>query len=420
MAPAVSDSHQPRLRRELGLLSATGLGLGAVMGAGIFVVIGVAAGVAGPAFLVGLGLAGAVAACNGLSSAQLAARYPQSGGTYEYGYELLGPAAGFAAGWMFLVGKLAAAGTVALGCGQYVAAVWPGLPATWVTPGVVLLLTGANLVGINKAGTLNLLLVGLTLTALGVFAVAGIPAVEAANLSPFVRHGWSGVAESSALLFFAYAGYARLATLGEEVRDPGKNIPRAILATLVLSFLVYLAVGLVAVGTVGADALARSPAPLELAAARIGIAGVGGLLALGACTAMSGVLLSQILGLSRMLLAMTRRGDLPAWLGAIDPQRGIPRRAVLLTGAIALGLALVGSIEAVVAAAAFSILLYYAIANAAALRLPPPPRRYPPWIAWVGLAACLAMAGSLRGSTIVAGLGWLAAGFVVRWVVRRS
>jgi APA family basic amino acid/polyamine antiporter len=415
----MNPSRHPALRRELGLLDAVGIGLGAVMGAGIFVVTGVAAGVAGPAFLVGLAIAGIAATFNGLSSAQLAAVYPQSGGTYEYGYRVVSPAAGFAAGWMFLASKLAAAGTVAIGFGHYAAVLIPGLEPVPTAVSAVILLTMANLFGVKKAGALNLAIVSLTLISLGFFVGGGLPSFEANNLRPFTPHGWRGMAESCALLFFAYTGYARLATLGEEVREPEKNIPRAILLTLVLSFVIYLAVGTVAVGSVGADALAATRSPLEKAAETFSASWIAQLLAVGAATAMLGVLLSQILGISRMMLAMARRGDLPGFLEKVDEKRGVPGRGILLTGIIALTLALAGTLEVVIAAAAFTILIYYAITNLSAIRMPQERRLYAPWIAWAGLFTCIAMAASLQFRTIAAGLGLLAGGFILRWCLHR-
>ena len=408
------------LRRDLGLVGAVGIGLGAVMGAGIFVVTGVAAGVAGPAFLVGLALAGVAAALNGLSSAQLAANFPQSGGTYEFGRRMIHPAAGFAAGWMFLASKLAAAGTVAIGFGHYAAAMVPGAEPVPVAIGAVVLLTFANLLGVKRAGALNLAIVFLTLAALGCFVAGGWTEVKTENFRPFAPHGWRGVAESCALLFFAYTGYARIATLGEEVRDPAKTIPRAIILTIALSFAVYLSVGFVAAGAVGAESRAAGRAPLEAAAESFGKPWIAPFLAFGAATAMLGVLLSQILGISRMMLAMARQGDLPRFLDHIEETRGVPSSGVILTGALAAFLAAVGTLEAVIAAAAFTILIYYALTNLAALRLSAVQRLYPRWIAWAGLATCLAMAAALPLQTVLAGTALLAAGFALRFLFRRS
>lgn len=414
-----APENPPALKREIGLLGAVGIGLGAVMGAGLFVVTGVAAGVAGPAFLVGLAVAGAAATCNGLSSAQLAARYPQSGGTYEYGYQLISPAAGFTAGWMFLTSKLAAAGTVALGFSHYARSLLPWAPPVVWAAVAVIVVTGANLFGIKKAGVLNLIIVTVTLLALSAFVIWGAPSFQSSNLRPFAPHGWRGVAESSALLFFAYTGYARLATLGEEVKEPAKTIPQAIIITLLLSLVIYLAVSLVAVGSVGATELAASRSPLERATLSFAAPPLPTVTAVGAASAMLGVLLSQILGISRMMLAMARRSDLPPFLGKLDDRHGIPTTGVLVTSGIALSLALWGSLEAVIAAAAFSILLYYSLTNLAALRLSGAARLYPSWIARAGLFSCLAMALSLPPHTLLTGMLLLLVGFLLRGCVRR-
>jgi len=408
------------LRRELRLIDAVGIGLGAVIGAGIFVVTGVAAGVAGPAFLLGLVIAALAATCNGLSSAQLAAVYPESGGTYEYGYRVLHPWLGFAAGWMFLASKLAAAGTVALGFGAYVAHWLPDLSPRVTAIAAVVLLTVANLFGIKKAGRFNLAIVGITLLALAVFVIAGIPAFDAARLRPFAPTGWTGVIESAALMFFAFTGYARLATLGEEVHEPRRTIPRAIIATLVLSVLLYFAVALVAVGAVGSAELARTRSPLQVAADAFSWQGAGPVIAVGATTAMLGVLLSQILGISRMMLAMARRRDLPGWLEHIHPVHAVPDRGIWLTGAMVVGLVLIGELKAVVSAAAFTILLYYGITNLAALRLSRGQRLFPHWVAVIGLLVCVVMAAALPQETIGTGVLLLGLGFVVRGWLKKS
>jgi APA family basic amino acid/polyamine antiporter len=408
------------LRRDLTLIDAVGVGLGAIIGAGVFVVTGVAAGVAGPAFLIGLLLAGVAATCNALSSAELAATYPQSGGTYEYGYRLLNPAFGFAAGWMFLASKLAAGGTVALGFGSYFSKLVPGVEPRWAAVGAAVLLTAANLFGIKKAGRLNTIIVSITLLSLIYFVVAGVPSFDAGKLVPFAPNGWRGVAESAALLFFAYTGYARIATLGEEVREPKKTIPRAVMFTIVVSVLLYSAVALVAVGSVGASALSESASPLQRAAETFQLPGVFWVVGVGATTAMLGVLLSQIVGISRMMFAMARRSDLPQVLQHTSQKHKVPVYGIVLTGAVIVFLSIFGTLELVLSAAAFTILLYYLIANISALKLAPESKLYPKWVALVGAASCAALAVSLSFTTIVTGLALLAIGFGLRWVLRRS
>ena len=415
---AKPNTNSNSLRRDLTLIDAVGVGLGAIIGAGIFVVIGVAAGVAGPAFIIGLLIAGAAATCNALSSAELAATYPQSGGTYEYGYRLLNPWFGFAAGWMFLASKLAAGGTVALGFGYYISGLIPSIPPIYPAVVATVLLTAANLFGIKKAGRLNTSIVFITLLTLIYFVFSGVSAFDSANLTPFMPFGAASVAESAALLFFAYTGYARIATLGEEVHEPKKTIPRAVIVTIIVSVGLYISVALVAVGSVGTATLAASTSPLQAAAATFSAPGLFWIIGVGAATAMFGVLLSQIIGISRMMLAMSRRSDLPPLLGHVTARTAVPSYGILLTGAVVSLLAIFGTLQFVVSAAAFTILIYYGIANICALKLPRQEKLYPKGIAVVGLIFCIAMAISLPMTTIISGVVVLVLGFVLRSAMR--
>lgn len=417
---AIDATPGTALRRDLRLVDAVAVGLGAIIGAGIFVVTGVAARVAGPAFIVGLVIAGLAATCNALSSAQLAATYPRSGGTYEYGYEVLSPRLGFAAGWLFLISKLAAGGTVALGFGASVAALWPAVPSRLAAVTAAMVLTAANYVGIKKAGRLNTAVVAVSVSVLVLFVAAGIPAFEPSHLRPFAPAGVRGVLEAAALLFFAYTGYARVATLGEEVHEPRETIPRAIIIALGTSFVLYVAVTIVAVGAIGAEAMGRSASPLQVAAGAFPFKSMAAIVGVGAMTAMLGVLLSQVFGISRMVFAMARRRDLPRALEHIHPAHAVPDRAVLLAGAVIIGVALVGTLTWVVAAATFTILAYYAITNLAALRMPAAQKLYPNWIPALGLAFCIGLAASQRPITIVSGLVLLMIGLGLRRVFRGS
>lgn len=408
------------LQRDLGLLDAVGIGLGAVIGAGIFVVTGVAAVIAGPAFLIGLLIAGFAATCNGLSSAQLAAVFPQSGGTYEYGYRLLTPWLGFSAGWMFLASKLAAGGVVALGFGSYLAQLIPGVSPKAAAISAAVLLILANYFGIKKAGYLNLIIVSVTLCSLIYFVVAGIPSFDMANLRPFAPSGWKGIAESAALLFFAFTGYARIATLGEEVRNPRQTIPKAVVTTLILSVILYAAVAFIAVGSVGSGALSETGSPLSRAAQAFPFPGVVLIIGIGATTAMLGVLLSQLLGISRMMFAMARRRDLPSILEVIHPRYHVPHIGIFLSGGIVILLIIFGRLQFIVSAASFTILLYYSITNLAAIRMRSDQKLFPDWIPVLGLIACLSLAVSLERGSILAGLTLLVLGFRIRWVMQRQ
>lgn len=413
-----SSAGAPReLRRELGLLDAVGVGFGAIIGAGIFVVTGVAAGIAGPSFLVGLFVAAIAATCNALSSAQLAAEYPQSGGTYEYGYRVLNPWAGFAAGWMFLASKISAAGTVALGLAGYLDALLPGLHPRVIAVGAIVAFTVLNYFGVRRSSRANLVIVTVSLGTLVIFVITGAPAFRVENLRPFAPAGWRGAMEAAAILFFAYTGYARIATLAEEVREPRKTIPRATILTIAGAVLLYFAVAVVAVGAVGADRLAATAAPLQVTALTFPNSWVATVVSIGGVTAMLGVILSQLLGLSRMSFAMARRGDLPRFLEHVHPRHAVPGRAVLVVGTIAAVVAATGTLRVVASAASFTILIYYGIANVSAHRMPRDAKLYPDAVPLVGFASCAVLAVSLAPSVILAGVAVLAAGLGFRWLL---
>jgi basic amino acid/polyamine antiporter, APA family len=416
----LQKNAEKSLLRALTLKDAVGVGLGAIIGAGIFVVTGVAAGVAGPAFIAGLFVAGIIATFNGLSSAQLAAVYPQSGGTYEYGYRILNPALGFSAGWMFLLSKLSAAGVVAIGFGSYFHQLVPVATPQAISVVAVIFLTAANFFGIKKAGALNLVIVSVTVISLLCLVFSGIPAVRAENFKPFAPFGIAGIAEAAALLFFAFTGYARIATLAEEVKEPEKTIPRAVIITILTAIVLYMAVSVIAIGVIGFEAMAESTSPLQVVADAVDFSFVKTVVTIGASTAMLGVLLSQVLGISRMMLAMGRRNDLPKVFELIHSRYRVPHLGIFVTGAIILLLTLFGTFEFIVRAATFTILLYYSITNIAALNQPRQEQIYGKLIPSLGLAGCLVMSLSLPVNVIVSGIALLLAGFVFRYFLQRN
>jgi APA family basic amino acid/polyamine antiporter len=412
------------LRRELGVGGATLLGLGSILGTGVFVSIGIAAGVAGPTVVVAVALAAIVASFNGLSSAQLAAAHPVSGGTYEYGHAYLTPALGFSAGWLFLLAKSASAATAALGFAGYAIALWDGDRSLLVPIAVAALvaLTLVVLSGIRRSNTVNAVIVTIVLVGLGAFVVAGAGEVSGDDFAGLGDTSLASLFEATALMFVAYTGYGRIATLGEEVRRPQVTIPRAIVATLVVTMIVYVTVAVIAVAAGGADALAAATegvaAPLEVVARSFAIDGVDVAVAVAALVAMLGVLLNLILGLSRVLLAMGRRGDMPG--GVAKVVDGSPRVAVATLAVVIGVLVLIGDVRTTWAFSAFTVLVYYALTNLAALRLPAGERRFPRWTAGAGLVACLGLAFWVPWPVWLSGIGLLAAGFAVRYAIRRS
>lgn len=419
-----------QLRRELGTPGAVLMGLGSIIGTGIFVSVGIGAGIAGPAVILAVALAAVLAACNGLSSAQLAANHPVSGGTYEYGYRYLNERLGFTAGWLFLLAKSASAAAAALGFAGYLLAALnldsSGLRVP-VALAATVVLTTVVLGGIRRSNRANTAIVMLTLLALAVFIVSGLPRIDPANLSPFLPSdadgGLSALLHATALIFVAYTGYGRIATMGEEVRTPRRTIPRAIIATLLLTMALYGTTALVSVGLIGAPALASAvettAAPLQAAAESVGPPLVARMVAVGAITAMLGVLLNLILGLSRVLLAMGRRGDMPPLLTRLSTAGTTPAPAVLTVGVTIGLLTLTGSVHTTWSFSAFTVLIYYAITNLAALRLPVEMRLFPRAFTWAGLGACLFLAFWVEPAVWLAGLALIAAGLIWQMFARQ-
>ncbi len=407
------------LKRTVGVVGGVLLGLGSIVGTGVFVSIGIAAEIAGPAVIAAVAIAALVATANGLNSAQLAAAHPVSGGTYEYAYRLLHPAAGFTAGWMFQCAKTASGATAALGFGAYLMAAL-GLEGQWTRSGIAVgatfLLTVVVLSGLRRSNALNAVLVTITFSALVAFMAWGAPHVDPSRFQPLLGEGL-GLLEASALMFVAYTGYGRIATLGEEIHEPARNIPRAMVATLLVSALLYIGVATVLVG-VGSAAVAGG-APLQQAAINFGAPGVATWIGIGAMVAMLGVLLNLLLGMSRVWLAMGRRRDMPGVLSRVNKAGTTPVPAVILTGTTIAALALIGDIKTTWSFSAFTVLVYYALTNAAALRLPKDQRRFPRWIAMAGLASCLFLAFWVEWQVWAAGLGLIAFGLVWHVIARK-
>ncbi|MEH0934309.1 APC family permease [Micromonospora psammae] len=399
-----------RLARRLGVPDAVVIGLGSMLGAGVFVVFAPAAAAAGGAgLLVALALAGFVAFCNATSSARLAARHPESGGTYVYGRERLGPFAGFLAGWGFVVGKTASCAAMALTIGAYL---WPG-QARPVAAGAVLAVTAVNLRGIARTATATKALVVVVLAVLALVAVTGIAAGEVSLDRLGSGDGTvRGVLTAAGLLFFAFAGYARIATLGEEVRDPERTIPRAVPLALGVVLAVYLVLGVVTVGVLGADRLAASAAPLADVVTAAGLPGLAWVVRAGATVAVTGVLLSLLAGVGRTLLAMARRRDVPGALDAVHPVHRVPHRAELAVATVVIVVVALGDVRGAIGFSSCTVLVYYAITNAAALTLGRDPARKLPvrLLAGLGLAGCLLLAVNLPPASVLTGLGVLALG----------
>lgn len=400
-----------QLARRLAVPDAVVIGLGSMLGAGVFVVFAPAAAAAGGAgLLLALALAGFIAFCNATSSARLAARYPESGGTYVYGRERLGPFAGFLAGWGFVVGKTASCAAMALTIGAYL---WPG-QARAVAVAAVLAVTAVNLRGIGRTARVTRALVAVTLTVLVAVAVAGAVGgdVTLDRLGDLGGIGDRGVLTAAGLLFFAFAGFARIATLGEEVHDPQRTIPRAVPLALGIVLAIYLTLAVITVGVLGADRVAESTAPLADVVTAAGLPGLAWVVRAGATVAVSGVLLSLLAGVGRTLLAMARRREVPGSLAAVHPVHRVPHRAELAVAAVVIAVVALGDIRGAIGFSSFTVLVYYAITNASALTLGHDPARKLPvqLLASLGLVGCVVLAVNLPQASVLAGFGVLTLG----------
>lgn len=427
--PATENKSQ--LRRDIRTPGAILMGLGSIVGTGIFVSIAIATQVAGSGIILAIGFAALLATFNGLSSAQLAAAHPVSGGTYEYGYRYLNSWFGFTAGWMFLVAKSASAATAVLGCIGYLMYAFDiqsGRTET-IFASLVLLFIVTWLVsgGIRRSNTANKIIVIITLVGLSVFVLAGL-FVNGLPLSPLIdsidNTSWTAIFYASALMFVAYTGYGRIATLGEEVAEPRKTIPRAIILAMICIVILYLAVSLTVIHSMGATAFGETlngdAAPLMVAAQVLAVPGVGAVITIAAITAMLGVLLNLLLGLSRVLLGMARRGDVFRRLSEVRQKDQSPAIAVWTTGGIIAVLVLSGDVIFTWSFSAFTVLIYYAITNLSALMLPTEDRLYSRFIPIFGLVGCLFLAFIIESGIWIPGLICIGVGLIWHYFALRK
>lgn len=433
------NPHQPgRLKRQIGLFHAVLLGLGSILGTGVFVSIGIAAGIAGPAVMIAILFAALLALCNGLSSAQLAAAHPVAGGTYEYAYKYLHPKLGFTAGWMFLLAKSASAATAALAVSTYLIYEFlfdtPLIGHLLFNEGIdleviivvfaVLIVFGVCvlvLFGIRRSTWANTILVSFTI--LGLLSFVGFfsfghhqssDTVATQYSFSWVQISWVDLMAVTAMMFVAYTGYGRIATLGEEIHDPRKTIPKAIVLTLAVTAILYLLVGLTISFFIKANdsRFSGGDALLQLIWQNDGPDWLVAFFVLAGITAMLGVLLNLILGLSRVLLAMGRRRDVPGLFAKVNDSGTTPVPAVIGVGILIAGLTLIGDIKTMWSFAAFTVLIYYGITNWAALRLPVENRLYPRVFAWSGLLGCLFLCWWVQPMIWLVGCGLIALGLV--------
>ncbi|MGQ9673627.1 MAG: APC family permease [Candidatus Aminicenantales bacterium] len=384
------ESGHSRLKPTLGLFDATAISVGAIIGAGIFVVTGIAAGLAGSALVISMLIAAIVSLFTALSFAELAAWQPKEGSIYEYGYQLVSPFAGFSIGWMWILSNVFAGAAVSLSFGHYLTALFPVLPDSWVAAILCMAFAALNFFGIQESARLNNFIVVAKLAVLAFFVIFGFTHVNTNNYIPFAPSK-AGVLYGACFIFFAYGGFARVAVVADEIKDAKRNVPRAILMSLAISTAVYMFVGAVAIGLVGASGLASSDSPLTIAMKSTGSALASSITSAGALVATASVLLTSILGVSRMAFAMAKRGDIPEVLSKLHPKHNSPHYSVWISGGLMALLVLIADLSKVVAVSTFALLFYYSFANISALKLRIEERRYPRFVPILGAVTCFAL-----------------------------
>ncbi len=410
----MENQREPRaeLKRTLGLFDATAISLGAIIGAGIFVVTGIVAGLAGPSLVISVVLAGCIASFSALSFAQLSTFMPKEGGGYQYAYCMLTPYAGFLAGWMWVFSNIFIGSAVSLGFASYLVALTPVLPGNsvnFIAVGFCLLFMLLNYIGVRQSATVNNVLVVSKILVLMFFVALGLGFVKLENFSPFVPNGALGTLQGTSLIFFAYFGYARITILAEEVKDASRTIPRAIVVSLALSTVLYALIGFVAVGLVGSNSLSQSASPLAEAISATGSSVAVFVVSIGAMIATASVLLMTILGVSRMTFAMARNGQLPSFLSQIHPRFRTPHYAILAAGLLS-SVLVFGGFSRIVAVSTFALLFHHALVNLSAIRLKAENRRYPVFVSVLGFLFCVSLLPFLSSDAWIVGIGGLIIG----------
>ncbi len=408
----------PGLQRAVGLFGATALGIGAIIGSGIFIVTGIVAGIAGPAMFFSIIIAGAIAAFSAMSVAELSAFLPEEGGTYAYAYQLISPFAGFMAGWIWIFSNIFVGAAVSLGFAQYGIVIFPEVPLKVLALLVCVVFLAINYIGIRESMLLNNVLVIIKVLILIFFIVFCLLFFRTENFLPLAPQGSTGIPGGAALIFFAYTGFARVTLMAEEVKEPEHTIPRSIFLALGISTVLYLLVSIVAVGIAGAPTLAHSASPLADAIGNTGYPASILVVSAGAMIATASVLLTTILGISRIVFSMARSRDLPAVFGRIHPRFRTPHFAIAGTGAAMIGALLLADLALVVAVSTFAMLFFYLIANIAAFRLPEDHRLYPRWVPMVGALSCAGLIVFLSRDAWIIGCTGLLIGIV--WFLFRK
>lgn len=431
------------LERTLGPLQLMAIGIGAVIGMGIYTLTGVGAGQAGPAVILSFAVAGLVCAAAALAYAEMATLMPIAGSAYTYSYAVLGEVAAWIVGWSLFLEYALACSAVAVGWSAYFAGLmaslgwaidpqWlrgPGNGGTFNVPAAAMSLAVALLLalGTRESARLNTLLVVVKIVALCTFAFFAWRGFDAANLEPFMPLGVTGVLTAAALVFFAFFGFDAVSTAAEEARDPARDMKTGIVGSMLVCTLLYMVVALAAVGAVRWDVFSQNAEPLAFVLREIGQGTVANVVATAAICATPSVLMSLMYGQTRVSFAMTRDGLLPRALAAIHPRFRTPHRITVATGVLVAVVAGGFRIDEIAALAnAGTLCAFVAVATAMLVlrrREPERPRVFAcpaPWLVGpFAIAGCVGLFFYLGDQTIRFFLVWQAIGLAVYFAYGR-
>lgn len=431
-----------KLKRDLGVWGAASIGIGAIIGTGIFVLLGVAAGLAGPAVIFSFIIAGLTALFTGISSAELSSFIFEEGGSYIYTTRAFGKFPGFVIGWIKSFDYIVGSSAVSIGFASYFTYFLhlPPLQSTIVTIATIwpIILTILNLKGMREASGANNALVALKVSALLLFIFVGAFFLfsnhDLSNYHPFFPKGLNGMFSGAAIIFFAFIGFNTITMISEEVKDPGKNIPKAVFLSFAVCTLLYIGVAAVAVGLVNWQILGQSAAPVELALTRATSNFlILEFVAISALFATTSVIISSIIAGSRALFSMAREQVIPDVFSRIS-KNGVPLFTVIISG-ISISLIILvsfGNLQQLASIFNFGTLLTFIFINLSLLQLrrtrPDIERGFSvpfyPLTPVLGIASCVGLAFYLNPNAVIYGSSWILIGIIVyllnRWRIRRK
>jgi basic amino acid/polyamine antiporter, APA family len=441
---ADTEDEATKLNRAVGLLDLTALGIGAIIGTGIFVILGEAIGDAGPAIILSFVLAGVTCAFSALSYAELASSIPVSGSAYTYGYATMGELVAWIIGWDLILEYGVSVAAVAVGWGQYfnelldtlfgislpdALASPPGdggsfnLPAVFIVLAITVLLVS----GVRESARANAVMVVIKIAIVLLFIVLAFTGFESSNLTPFNPEGFNGVVTAASVIFFAYIGFDAISTSGEEVKRPSRDLPIAIITSLAVCTVLYILVSTSAVGALPYTKLDGQEAPLAYVLDSLGFSWGATVISFGALVAITSVVLTILYGQTRIMFAMCRDGLLPRGFAKISQKRRTPVRITATFGLLIAVIAAFVPLEEIAKLVNIGTLFAFVITNIGVIvlrRTRPDLERgfrvpFVPVFPLIGAALAIFLMKYLERDTWIRFGVWLAIGFAIYFVYGR-